>query len=154
MENSFNDRAGIAGEYRLSPSWRLAAILAAGHGAVAVIVLLLEVAPIWKIGFIALLAISLGYELRNSALRLSAQAVVALRVSKDNLLSVQTRRGEWRDFNVAGSSFVTSTLTVLNLRAADSHRMQNVVLLPDSMAAEDFRRLRTWLRWRPQSREE
>ena len=154
MENRFNEKAGIVGEYRLSPSWRLAAILAAGHCAVAVIVLVLDVAPIWQCGVIALLAISLGYELRNSALRLSAQAVVALRVSKDNLLSVQTRRGEWSDFDVAGSSYVTSALTVLNLRATDSHRMQNVVLLPDSMAADDFRRLRAWLRWRPQRRED
>ena len=67
---------------------------------------------------------------------------------------MQTRRGEWSDFDVAGSSYVTSALTVLNLRATDSHRMQNVVLLPDSMAADDFRRLRAWLRWRPQRRED
>ncbi len=153
MANRLDENARGAGEYHVSPSWRLAAILSAGHCAVAALMLLLDIETSWKFAVIALLAISLGYELRNSALGIGAQAVIALRITKDNLLSVQTRGGEWREFDVAGSSYVTSALTVLNLRAADTQRLRSVVLLPDSMAANDFRRLRAWLRWRPQARE-
>jgi toxin CptA len=142
-------RASATGDYRIAPSWRLAAILALGHGGVAALVLLLDIAPAWQLGILALLIASLVYELRTTALLRSAKAVVALRISPDNVFSAQLRGGGWRDYEVLGSTYVTSALTVLILRAAGARRMQSVVLLPDSMAADDFRRLRTWLRWRP-----
>ena len=139
-----------AGDYVITPSRRLAAILAIGHGAVTVPVLLLDIPPSWKIAICALLVASLVYELRSSALRLSAAAFVVLRISSDNVLSGQMRNGEWRDYEVLGSTYVTSALTVMILRAAGARRARSVVLLPDSMAADEFRRLRVWLRWRPQ----
>lgn len=141
-----------AGVYSIAPSWRLAAILAAGHGGVAVLVLLLDIPLAWRAAILAVLAASLVYELRATALRFSANALITLRIAPDNVFSAQTRSGEWRDYEVLGSTYVTSAMTVLILRAAGARRVRSVVLLPDSMAADDFRRLRTWLRWRPASR--
>jgi toxin CptA len=78
--------------------------------------------------------------------------VIALRISSDNAFSVQTRRGEWRECEVLGSTYVTAFLTVLNFRVSGARRVRSVVLMSDSMAADDFRRLRVWLRWRPQTK--
>ena len=139
-------------EYRIAPSWRLAAILISGHGGVAVLVLPLDISMVWKLAIFAVLVASLVYELRATALRLSAKAFVALRVSPDNVFSARMRGGEWREYEVLGSTYVTSALTVLILRASGARRVRSVVLLPDSMAADEFRRLRMWLRWRPQSK--
>lgn len=141
--------AAAAGEFPLAPSWRLAAILVLGHGGVAAIVLWLEISFAWRIALIALLIVSLIHELRTTALRLGANAVNTLRIAADNTFSVQTRRGDWRTCEVLGSTYVTAFLTVLNLRLAGQRRMRSVVLMSDSMAADDFRRLRVWLRWRP-----
>lgn len=144
--------ASAAGEYHIAPSWRLAAILAIGHGAVAALVLLLDILIAWQAAILVALIVSLVYELRATALGLSANALIALRIAPDNVFSAQMRSGEWRDYEVLGSTYVTSALTVLMLRAAGARRVRSVVLMPDSMAADDFRRLRTWLRWRPASR--
>jgi toxin CptA len=144
--------ASAAGEYRIARSLQLAAILAAGHCGVAALILLLDIAPAWQAAIVALLVASLVYELRMTALRLGANAVIALRISSDNAFSVQRRRGEWRECEVLGSTYVTAFLTVLNFRVSGARRVRSVVLMSDSMAADDFRRLRVWLRWRPQTK--
>jgi toxin CptA len=143
--------ASVAGEYRIARSLQLAAILTAGHCGVIALILLLEIAPAWQTVIVALLVASLVYELRTTALRLGATAVIALRISSDHAFSVQTRRGGWHECEVLGSTYVTAFLTVLILRLSGARRVRSVVLMSDSMAAEDFRRLRVWLRWRPQA---
>ena len=143
--------AGAAGEYPIARSPRLALILILGHCGVAALVLVLELASPWKIAAIALVAASLVYELWMRVLQHGPNAVVALRIAVDNVLSLRTRRGECLDCEVLGSTYVTSFLTVLILRPAGWRRVCSVVILPDAMAADDYRRLRVWLRWRPQA---
>ena len=50
-------------------------------------------------------------------------------------------------------SVVFNQLIVLRLRIGDTRRVVNLVLLPDSMSAEQFRVLRLWLRWRNDANE-
>ena len=63
----------------------------------------------------------------------------------------RARGGEWQPCEILDSTYVTAFLTVVNLRVAQGRRIRSVVILPDCMAADDYRRLRVWLRWRPQA---
>ena len=77
--------------------------------------------------------------------RLAQTHIVALRVNIKGEFSVQQRGGEWLVASVLVSSFVMPWLTILQLKIAD--KREYLVLLPDALDADDFRRLRVWLRW-------
>lgn len=133
---------------RLKPSWTLAAILTAAHCAVVALIIIVEV-PVWlSIIVVALLGVNLVSNLGNAALLRARGAAVALEITSAGLFSVQTRRGAWIECEVLGSTYVASFLTVLNLKEQEKGALRHVVILPDSMDAEDFRRLRVWLRWK------
>ncbi len=150
MTANNEEPARAAGDYPLGPSRYLAAILTVGHLSVAALLLFLDFSPAWKIPALALLLVSLIYELRV-ALRFGVHAVTAFRVAKDGAISIRSQSGEWRGCAVLDSSYVTAFLTVVNLRATGERRVRSVIILPDCMAADDYRRLRVWLRWRPQA---
>ena len=97
---------------------------------------------------VAVLLYSLLFELRM-ALRLGSKAVVKLRIAAGETLQFAMRDGQWHEGEVLGSTTVTSFLTVINLRVGSQRGIRSIVILPDSMAADDYRRLRVWLRWRP-----
>ncbi len=132
----------------LRPSSILAAILVLAHG-VAIAMVALAGMPLWLdlIAFAALVA-NLVFDVRQTALLRAPNAVIALEITSDDRFSIQTRRGEWVECEVRGSTYVTSFLTILNLKAIDSGSNKRAVILPDSLDAEDFRKLRVWLRWK------
>jgi toxin CptA len=66
----------------------------------------------------------------------------------DDVLSFQTRRGERIDCAVQGDTYVLWFLTVLNLGRSDDRKRISVLILPDGIDTDDFRRLRVWLRWK------
>lgn len=118
------------------------------HGGAITIVLVVSM-PLWlKLIAVTALVINLGFEMWRNALMRDADAVVAIGIAADNALSIQTRRGDWVDCTVRGDTYVASFLVVLNLRRLDNERRKIVVILPDAIDAEDFRKLRVWLRWK------
>ncbi len=132
----------------LRPSRILTAILVLAHGAAIAIVALAGM-PLWPaLIAIAALVANLIYDLRQTALLRAPDALIALEIASDDRLIVQTRRREWIECAVLGSTYVTSFLTILNLKVIDSGRNTRAVILPDSLEAEDFRKLRVWLRWK------
>ena len=137
-----------AGEYAIGPSRVLAAVLLLSHCSIAGLLVYLDLATIWTATALGLLLCSLVYETRI-ALRAGNGAVVALRIAGDSRFSIGLRDGHWLECEVLGSTTVTAFLTVINLRVSGERRMRSVVILPDCMAPEDYRRLRVWLRWRP-----
>ena len=131
----------------IKPSRRLALVLCAAHAAAAGAVLIVEF-PIWlKIVLVPIIGASCGVYLYGSALLRSSRAVVGLEISDDGALSFQTRRGEWREGRLLGSSFVSPYLTILNIGTEGKFFARHVVIMPDCVDAEDFRRLRVRLRW-------
>ena len=105
--------------------------------------------PLWaKIIAAALLLVHLVVTVKRQALLLGAGAAVAVEISSDNKLSVQIRTGGWDEYEVLGSTYAMPYLTVLNLRQRDSRAIKRITLLPDSLHADDFRKLRAWLRWK------
>jgi len=71
----------------------------------------------------------------------------SLELREDGRAVWLTRRGGWRQGALGKNNFVSAILVILELKSADKGR-DWVVLLGDSASAEDFRRLRVWLRWR------
>ena len=70
-----------------------------------------------------------------------------LRIDKDGRISCQmTGRAEFIEMHLLAGATVHPWLTVLRL--VDEQHAYRVIIVPDSVAPEDFRRLRVWLRWR------
>ena len=130
----------------LRPSRWLIGILAVAH------FLALAAASVgldgWlRYGVWALLLISLGRSLTQALLRTPNQAV-SLELREDGRASWKNRDGSWREGRLGETHFVSAALAIVGLQDARGRRTR-VVLMPDSVPSEDFRRLRVWLRWRP-----
>jgi toxin CptA len=98
---------------------------------------------------IGVIGAALGWSLHGRALLRLATAIVALEITAAGQISFLTRRGTWHACELLGTSYVSPRLTILNLRARGCRLARHVVLVPDSVDAQDFRRLRIWLRWAP-----
>jgi len=105
--------------------------------------------PLWLVGsaWIAL-AVSLAFYLRREGLRLAPKSIVSVSLHPDCRCAFQTRSGTRHEASLLGSSFVAPYLTVLNLRPSNGLLTRHVVILPDAVDAERFRKLRVLLRWR------
>lgn len=132
----------------LLPSRRLAWLLGAAHlGAL----LLLATLPVawWAIAVAAvLLVMSAVLTISRHALRRGVQAATALEFTDRERLKVRTGNGAWHDGRLLGTSTVGPGLAVLNIRL-DGRGTLHVVIAGDGVEADDFRRLRVWLRWGP-----
>ncbi len=133
----------------LRPSYRLAVILLAAHAAAIGLLVALPL-PAWVILIAAMSLLgSVAHSVHRYALLRSPQAITALTFSDRETLRVSLRDGSSHVGRVLGSSTIGTTLTLLNI-ALDGRRLPvHAVLLGDSLPAEDFRRLRVWLRWGP-----
>lgn len=134
----------------ITPSVRLAIALCVAHFAAAGAVWWVPM-PVWvKILLIIAITASLIFYLARHAALHAPDAIVALEIKDDGGISFQTRRGEWLDCELLGSSFVSRHLTIVNLKPHGQRLARHVILVPDNVDARDFRRLRMWLRWTAQ----
>jgi toxin CptA len=62
-------------------------------------------------------------------------------------IDVRAPDGAWRSGVVRAGSFVAPWLTIVVWRPHGSRLDRAVLVLPDMLEEEDFRRLRVWLRW-------
>ena len=136
--------------FSIEPSTSLAVALCAAHFAAAGAVWLVP-APAWgKAMLIITIAWSLIFYLARCAALHAPDAIVALEIKEQGGISFQMRRGEWLDCELHGSSFISPHLMIVNLRPRGRRLARYVILVPDNVDAEDFRRLRMWLRWSAQ----
>jgi len=125
----------------------LAWVLCLGHTGAAM-VLLPVFLPAWIKTLIAVAILaSLLRSLMRVALLKTADAVVAVEIKDEGEISFRTRRGEWRDGRLSGSSYVSSWLTILLIVEERQRNARSVVIVPDNVDADEFRRLRVKLRW-------
>ena len=132
----------------LKPSKQLAVMLSLVHCAVALLLWPLPVSSSVKLIVVLLLMISLYVYLRQDALLSFAHSAVSLRFSDKVDCSMETMSGQIIDCTVLGSTFVSTYLTVLILQPEHRWFARSVVIMPDAVDAEAFRRLRVLLRWR------
>ncbi len=133
----------------LQPTRRLAVWLAGAHLVAMSVLFVLPLAPWIQWCGVVVLLVSATLTVMHYAMRRGRNAVTALAFVDRALLRARTRNGVWHPGRVLGTSTVGAALAVLNLRL-DDRRTVHVVIPADSLAAEDFRRLRVWLRWGPQ----
>ena len=73
-------------------------------------------------------------------------APIRLRCGKDGQLS-RHADDEWHPVSLAAPPVLLPSLTILRLSNQDQKGKYPLLILPDSLSKEDFRRLRVWLRW-------
>lgn len=132
----------------VGPSRMLTGVMVAAHASAAGLLWLLPLPGWLAVVSLPIFAGSLWITLRRDGLRSAMHAIIALELHPDCRCVVQTRRGEWHDAKLLPGSFVSPYLTVLNLRLDGSRWARHVVILPDAVDGESFRRLRVLLRWK------
>lgn len=131
----------------LKPSYRLAALLAAAHGLAAASVAATDLPLAVRIVLVAALAASCARAMLRAALLRTRDAIVALEWNEEGGVNFRTRDGMWHEARLAGSTFVSPALTVLDLRTPGRRRMRHAVLMGDSAGRDEYRRLRVRLQW-------
>jgi toxin CptA len=132
----------------IRPSCRLTLLLFLAHAAAFGACVAADMPVELKFLVVLLIGLSCAHALYGAALLRSRKAIVALEITDGGVLTFQTRSGEWRRGILLDSSFVAPYLTVLNLKTDGTRLARHVVIMADSVAAEEYRRLRVWLRWR------
>ena len=125
----------------------LGAGIAATHAAAAALLWVVPLAAPVQVLLTVAVAASLVYLVSSHALLRAPHSIVALE-TRDTSVSVQTRKGEWLEGEVLGSSYVSPHVTVVNFLPRGRWRVRHVILVPDNVSPQDFRHLRTWLRWK------
>ena len=135
-------------DLNLRRSWQLAAALAALHG-LALLSLVPVTIPLWaklSLAFVTLASLVRG--LWHHALRFSPRAVVALRLHADGKLELRRRDGAGVAGSVSPQSCVFPGFVVLLVAGEDNRRPAALTLMPDALAKDELRQLRSWLRWK------
>ena len=133
---------------RLGSSRLLAATLLGAHAMAAAALWLSTVPAVFALACSLALSVHLARVVRRDALRTDPLALTELDVLENGAVSVCTRSGLQRAYRVGRSSFVSPLLVVLSLRPEAGRWRRQVLIAADSVDADNFRRLRVWLRWR------
>ena len=132
---------------KLKPSRYLGAVFGVAHAAAAAVLLPVELSWSIKLILFATIAGSFAHTLGCHARLRSPRAICALEIDEDGAL-VHTRNGKSDRATILGTSYISPALTVLNLRLENRISRRHVIIVPDNVHPEVFRRLRVWLRWR------
>ena len=131
----------------LRPSRTLLGLLLAMH----IVALAASALATLALGLHALLAIALLYSAATSLRALSGpRRVRTLLLRGDGRLDWVRQSGAHGEAAVDAQSTVLPWLVIALLRRLDGGR-EALVVLPDSCAAQDWRQLRLWLRWRAET---
>lgn len=137
----------------VSPSVRLAIALCTVHLVAAGLVWVVPIPVLVKGAVTLAIAFSLIYFLARDAALHAANAIVELELKSGGGISFRTRDGSWVDSELLNSSYVSPALTIVVLQPRGKGRTRRAIILPDSVDARDFRRLRMWLRWKSEGGE-
>ena len=137
--------------FTLRASRLLAAGFTAIHAASAAVTLPLQLPVAAKAVLWAAIAASLTHALLRHAFLLTANAIVAGVITDASLASFTRHDGREVDAEILDTTYVTPSLTLLNLREQGAVRPRHVILVRDNVEVEDFRELRVVLRWVPRS---
>ena len=88
-----------------------------------------------------------GYRLLlDAALRLQ-DSCVAFNLEEGGAITLALRNGKQLPGKISPDSLVARNLVILNIVLTGQRGRRSLILLPDAMGAESFRRLRVALRW-------
>lgn len=115
--------------------------------ATAAVVVALPLPPWLQSGLIVVLALWTAEVFRRVALRRGAQAVTEVRLSTNRLIAVRRAGQALVAGHVRTTSHVGARLTTIVWRPDGARWSRTLLLLPDMLPPEDFRRLRVLLRY-------
>lgn len=104
----------------------------------------------WRVLSCLMLAAATSHAILLHGLRRLKHSVVALQLMPDNSVSIDLKDGRRQAVRVMPGTVVTPLLTVVHYRlheAAWYSPTRYVVILADAVDAEEYRRLRVYLRW-------
>ncbi|MGH8753387.1 MAG: protein YgfX [Burkholderiales bacterium] len=133
---------------RLKPSGYLTLLLSAAHIIAIGLVLALPLPIGLKLITTLVFCVSLVFYLKRNARLAAPNSIIALEIMEDCACAIETRSGKRLDCILLPTSYVSASLTILNLKADGEMLARHVVILPDSINPEDFRKLRVLLRWK------
>jgi len=119
------------------------AILVASTSGIAV---MLPMPPIAIVATVAALTFWAGHRIWLLGLARSPRAIRELRVEGDRSVVATLVNGEVLSGRVRDASYVGAIVTTLTWRSKGALCARSVLILPDMLPAEDFRRLRVLLR--------
>jgi hypothetical protein len=132
----------------VGPSRLLALALVAVHGAAAGVLGLVSPSPSWWVPAGGLIGISLAWLLLKDALLRAPGSIVALELRGDGAITAVTRDGGREECFLLRSTYVSPQVTVVRLRLRGRGRARSLIVLRDNVDPGQFRRLRTWLKWK------
>lgn len=133
---------------RLKPSGYLSLLLSAAHAIALGLVIVLPLPIGLKLVTTLVFCVSLVFYLRRNARLAAPNSIIALEITEDCACAIETRSGKRLDCILLPTSYVSASLTILNLKADGEMLARHIVILPDSIHPEDFRKLRVLLRWK------
>ena len=104
----------------------------------------------WRVLACLMLAAATSHAILLHGLRHLKHSVVALQLMPDNSVSIDLKDGRRQAVRVMPSTVVTPLLSVVHCRLQEAARYSptRYVLIPaDAVDAEEYRRLRVYLRW-------
>jgi len=133
-------------QFDLKPSRYLAAILVLALS--GILALLWILSPPWWVIWPTTAALlgSAFYYLRHDAFLLMQSSYVQLQLEAEQI-TVTARNGQSWTGHVLHDSFITPSLTLLNILPQGAHFSRSVIILPDSLDPDSFRELRVWMKW-------
>lgn len=132
----------------IAPSVLLAAVISVTHFVAAGLLWLIPLPVAGKSLFTIAIATSLVYFMARDAALHAAHSIVALEIRDGGEVAIQIRDGAWFDCELLGTSYVSPRLTIVHLRLRGRWKTRRIILVPDNVDPQNFRRLRTWLRWK------
>jgi hypothetical protein len=141
------DVAGMQRQYKLRPS-RFLALLFVFLVALALVSLWLL--PLLTSELLALTALVMFWSgyciLLNANLRMG-HSCVAFRLEDQEEIVLVLRDGRHLSGRLSPDSLVTPYIVILNVVLNEQRRVRSLLVLPDAIGVESFRRLRVALRW-------
>ncbi len=137
---------GLQRHYTLRPSRSLLWFLLASCLLLLIVLSHLDWAIGWRTACIILVVVAcLFVTLRDAMLKL-ARSCVAFRLESEKRITLIQRNGRHLTGTISSGGVVTPFLVLLNIKQ-DEYGRRNLVLMPDSMNRDAYRRLRVALRW-------
>ena len=143
-------RSGIkyseAVDVTLAPSRLAAAIVLLAGFLTLVLIAATPVGRVWQAGLAFLVAAGTFEAVLRVAWHRGPFAATGLLLDSQGALQVRDARGRWRSGRVRSGAFVAPWLTIVRWRTDGGWLDRTVLVLPDMLPAEPYRRLRVWLR--------
>jgi hypothetical protein len=139
--------SGMQRHFKLRPSRSLALLFFFLSVISLVSLWLLPLPAFWLFVLTVAVLCWTGYNLLLSANLRMGHSCVAFRLEEGDAIVLVLRNGMHLSGRVSADCLVTPYIVILNVELSEQRKGRSLLILPDIMGADSFRRLRVVLRW-------